>query len=61
MTNLDGTEHVHFIKASSRHVPVVALTGEEEKVSDLFDQVFGQPFYSRDPINTIVDVLRRGF
>ena len=61
MTNLDGNEQVHFIKASSRHAPVFALTGIEEKVSDLFDQVFGQPFYSRYPINTIVDVLRRGF
>lgn len=57
MPDLDGNELVRFIKASSRRTPVVALTGETETASELFDRVIGKPVYTKDLISTIDELL----
>jgi DNA-binding response OmpR family regulator len=57
MPELDGNVLVRFVKACSHHVPVVALTGEKEKASELFDRVLDKPFYTRELISTIEELL----
>ena len=53
MPGLDGNERVRFLKALAPHVPVVAISGEEENASKLFDRVLVKPFYTRELISLV--------
>ena len=53
MPGMDGNELVRLFKASAHHIPVVAITGEEENVSKLFDRVLGKPFYTSELISLV--------
>lgn len=53
----DGNALARFVKSSERRVPVLALTGEEENASELFDRVLGKPVYTRELISTIEELL----
>lgn len=57
MPGLDGNELVRFLKASASNIPVVAITGKEEKASKLFNRVLGKPNYTKDLIKTIQEIF----
>ena len=63
MPEMDGNELVRFIKAtSSQNLPVVAITGNVEMASPLFDQVISKPIYTKElieAINTFGEPLRQ--
>jgi CheY-like chemotaxis protein len=53
MPGRDGNALVQFVKSSNRPVAVVALTGEVEKASELFDLVLSKPIRKQELISTI--------
>lgn len=53
MPGLNGNELIRFLKSSAPHVPVVAISGEEENASKLFDRVLVKPFYTRELISLV--------
>ena len=57
MPNLGGNELVRFVKAATKNVPVVALTGERETASELFDRVIDKPIYTKDLMGAIQELF----
>lgn len=55
----DGNALAQFVLDSTSPVPVVALTGVVDKATAPFDRVLGKPFYTRNLVDVISELLQK--